>query len=253
MGGVAAVMLPHRLSIRLRGMLLLDCAGGKRRLIRMDRVFHCSRLAGGRMRRGRTGRGGMRCRGVFCGSDGLDGVVCGLSHRNARKTALQEPERRSIRAFGAGSARGAGRFPPANEMARTGCDGGYRLGGNHNLGKQRTSGMADVDAQGAHETVNLLANFQEGDGAQEPDQEIACYGLFPDFCDFLFHLCFCDCTRGERKKTCQNEDYGQKFDDFVVFLRNNTSDQTERGFAIKEPTMDMKRRRHHAFIISKKT
>lgn len=113
--------------------------------------------------------------------------------------------------------------------------------------------MADVDAQGAHETVNLLADFQEGDGAQKPDQEIACYGFLPDFCDLLFHLCFRDCTRGERKKACQNEDYGQKFDYIVVFLRNNTSDQTERGFAIKEPTMDMKRRRHHAFIISKKT
>ena len=136
MGGVAAVTFPHRLSICLRGMLLLDCAGGKRRLIRMDRVFHCSRLAGGRMRRGRTGRGGMRCRGVFCGSGGLDGVVCGLSYRNARKTAPQEPERRTICAFGTGSTRGAGRFSPANEMARTGCDCGYRLSGDHDLGKQ---------------------------------------------------------------------------------------------------------------------
>ena len=83
----------------------------------------------------------------------------------------------------AGAVRGASHAEGAAPEAGAACHvlrGGEPPGGHHQLRHHAAAGVAHVDAQAGQEAVYLLADLQEGDGAQEPDEHVPGGGLPSD-------------------------------------------------------------------------
>ena len=125
------------------------------------------------------------------------------------------------------------------------------LGRNHGLSQHTAAGVAYIDAQACHERVDFLRYLQEAYRTHEPDQDIAGNRLLTYSVHLSLHLFLGDGKSRLTKQAGEGSNHQRKEQNFLEFFQS-APPYKESGLAIKEPTMLVNRRRHQAFIISRK-
>ena len=125
------------------------------------------------------------------------------------------------------------------------------LGRNHGLSQHTAAGVAYIDAQACHERVDFLRYLQEAYRTHEPDQDIAGNRLLTYSVHLSLHFFLGNGKSRLTKQAGEGSNHQRKEQNFLEFFQS-APPYKESGLAIKEPTMLVNRRRHQAFIISRK-
>ena len=199
-----------------------------------------------------AGRLGIRGR---CGR--FDGIVRDIPLNHAGQTAAGKACAESGGAAFPTSAIGIdmGRVAAASAakvMAGKVLKAADALGRNHGLGQHTAAGVSYIDTQACHERVDFLRYLQEAYRTHEPDQDIAGNRLLTYSVHLSLHLFLGDGKSRLTKQAGEGSNHQRKEQNFLEFFQS-APPYKESGLAIKEPTMLVNRRRHQAFIISKKS
>ena len=111
--------------------------------------------------------------------------------------------------------------------------------------------MAYIDTQACHERVDFLRYLQKAYRTHEPDQDIAGNRLLAHSVHLGLHFFLRDGKGRLAEQAGEGCNHQREEQNFLKFFQS-APPYKESGLAIKEPTMLVNRRRHQAFIISRK-